>query len=457
MTIPSRTLKKGNLEFLVASGDDVGSINDLLVPKLATQMGSNDLYPGAHYQYPVHKTVVLGEGIDGIVAYSSKVGPADVLKCASTIHGAFRSKIGIPSRNAAQAPSNAKISLVDIEEASDALNQIRNSVHNASAYERGWTGSGLQYIADWLSTPAASHPHQLHPAIRDLIASSFDQSAESIKREKARAVQTAATQSVSEQVREDLNDAVDSWAQRAHTELQDKLTEAFASASWRKLVWWKLFWRVDDVSVVTEEILRDCWLTRSEKETLWLGGRLRQAKLLDSDPGQSGEVKQDQSNEESELQRTHQLSTPPPPPDEPGQIILPLRIARERSNLSQTRAPALQALGQKLVLFSLSTTTLTAALSAVSYISMPDITLYEAGSLTAVAVLICLRRQQKQWNKARESLERDVHEKGREVLDETESLMRSAIRNGGRVHANTDIHGAMKNIEIARKALRDVN
>jgi hypothetical protein len=45
---------------------------------------------------------------------------------------------------------------------------------------------------------------------------------------------------------------LESWAEQFHAGLRDK---AFSAKNWHKLSWWKLFWRVDDVTMLTTEIL----------------------------------------------------------------------------------------------------------------------------------------------------------------------------------------------------------
>ena len=93
VSVPSRTLKDGNLEILISSlGTSSGSSDDpikahtILVPTIAIRSTTT----GKHtvVRYPVHKTIVCGEGVDGLQAYTRLIGGAK-LEHTDAIRAAF--------------------------------------------------------------------------------------------------------------------------------------------------------------------------------------------------------------------------------------------------------------------------------------------------------------------------------------------------------------------------------
>jgi hypothetical protein len=124
-----------------------------------------------------------------------------------------------------------------------------------------------------------------------------------------------------------------------------------------------------------------------------------------------------------------------------------------RNKLLTTTVPSLQALAQSLVLFSVSTTTLTSALSALTYVSVPSASVYESCTLAAVGLIYSLRRQQKKWDVARDFWEEEVRDEGRTALLETEALLRKIVREGGKDLEDLSDHKTRELITRARKAL----
>jgi hypothetical protein len=313
-------------------------------------------------------------------------------------------------------------------------------VHHASEYERGWTGSGLQTLLDWVSsTDYGDQPIQ--PDVKRLVESVLETTEESVVTQEKRTALEQKAQTVDDKVRRSLADTVPVWSERAHTELRDTLNEGFTSKRWRDLSWWQLFWHVDDLSMVMTDILEKKWLPHAEKEAIWLSGRIQQAGLLEGDEAMSNFHPAEPS--------AHPSSTSPPG-------VWTAHIRLHRDQLLDKRMPSLHALAQRLVAFTLSTTSLTSALAALTYISVSGLSAYEASTVAAVGLIYSLRRQQSRWDAAREAWESEVREQGRKALKETEDAFRTIIREGGRRRGSVTETEARTKIEDARRALADV-
>ncbi|CAL5871420.1 uncharacterized protein PFLUO_LOCUS5670 [Penicillium psychrofluorescens] len=435
IAVPSPILKQGNLEILVSTlgseTDFVGTTltaDTFLVPTVTIQTSQS----GRHsvVRYPVHRSIICGSGVDGLLAYSSLVGQSDLKNEVASVRGAI--ELPVADKNA----SRDRLSLVDIHRASKALDKFRESVQNVSEYERGWNGSGVQSVIDWLASSQVQKDGALSPALVPLIESLLDSADESVLARDEKAIKHQTTGVVSDAVRADLEHGIAVWAERSHSELRSSLEAGFASPRWRGLAWWKLFWRVDDVSMITSEILEKRFLRRSEHEVIWTAGKYHQAGLLAEQPPISP----------SESAPSNNSNSSP----------WPTQIPDTRTKLLTTTVPSLQALAQSLVLFSVSTTTLTSALSALTYVSIPSASIYESCTLAAVGLIYSLRRQQKKWDVARGFWEDEVREEGRSSLRETESLLREVVNEGGRDVEDVSDMRARETVDRAKKALDGV-
>ncbi|KAJ5737676.1 uncharacterized protein N7483_002801 [Penicillium malachiteum] len=435
VAVRSPILKNGNLEILVSSiGSESNSTgtaltaDTFLVPTITIPISQT----GRHnfIRYPVHRSIICGKGADGLVAFSSLIGQSDLKNEVESVRGAIELSVE-------QQSSGARLSFVDIERATKALDAIRESVQNATEYQRGWSGSGVQPVIDWLaSTSQTTKENELNPALVPLVESLLNAADEGITARDSKALQDQTVGVASQEVRSELDRSVMTWAERGHSELRSSLEAGFADSRWRGLAWWKLFWRVDDVGMITSEILERQFLRRAEREAIWSSGKYQQAGLLD-EPRPSPETP-------SESTPTTPQSIIPP---------WPTQIPDMRTKLLTTTVPALQALAQRLVLFSVSTTTLTSALSALTYLSVPSASVYESSTIAAVGLIYCLRRQQKKWAAAREFWEEEVREEGRTSLRETEDMMRKIVREGGKEVEDLRDHRARESVSRAREAL----
>ncbi|PGH19688.1 hypothetical protein AJ80_03843 [Polytolypa hystricis UAMH7299] len=469
IAIRSMTLKSANLEILISSlgvssssssSSDVSSVTSgsLLVPTISIQSTTS----GAHtvVRYPVHKTLVCGKGAQGLLSYTKLIARAGTEGTAedSSIQAAFQlSSSG--DITAEEGDRQQGVSFVNIRRAEEALDKFRESVANSTEYERGWTGSGVQPLVDWISGPRKGQEEADTAMMKSFVGSILDDAMGSVAKEQQRKVTELKAKSVSEDVRQSLDSTVATWAERGHTELRDSLAQGFANQSWRTLSWWKLFWRVDDVGMITSNILENNWLPEAEKEVIWIGGKTCQAGVfgegvdlpkINSEKSQSPPVEKGEAGEREENNSASSNSGV-------AGILWPAQIEKKRKQLALSTVPALQALAQGLVLFSVSTTTLTSALSALVYASTSTTTVYEAGTVAAVGLIYSLRRQQKKWDAARQFWELEVNEEGRKALQETEDMLRALIREEGRLSPNAvEVAEAQKRIEEARQALETV-
>ncbi|EAW12694.1 uncharacterized protein ACLA_011210 [Aspergillus clavatus NRRL 1] len=447
ISVPSSILKKGNIEILVSTlGAETEfstsrlSADTFLVPTVTIRTS----HSGRHnvVRYPVHRSIVCGSGADDLLAYSGLIARSNLKKEARSVHGV----IEIPG--AATESTSDRISFVDIHQADEALAKFRESVQNASLYERGWSRSGVQPVVDWLSS-LRTEAGTLNPSLRTLIEALIDSAETGVVTEETRRMLEQEAESIPEEVREQLARLVSAWAERAHIELRGSLEEGFASKDWKDLAWWKLFWRVDDISMVTSEILEKKYLCRAEKEVIWTAGKFEQAGVLEGSPLASEDVV-------SESVEPDMNSSTPMEPSQP-QAPWPTQIAQSRTKLLGTTVPSLHALAQRLVLFSVSTTTLTTALSALTYVSWPTTSIYETGTMAAVGLIYSLRNQQKKWDAARAFWEEEVRENGRTALLETEQELRTITQQGGRHVEEIAKTDARERIGTARKALDELD
>ncbi|OJD13774.1 hypothetical protein AJ78_05802 [Emergomyces pasteurianus Ep9510] len=443
ISIPSILLKTVNLEILLSplsvspsSGVQITS-NAFLVPTIAIQSTGT----GSHtfVRYPVHKSIVCGKGIDGLLAYTRLAERANITD-SDSIRATFDFSLGGGS-----TPTGKGVSFIDIDGAEAALNTFRESVQNAMEYEKRWSGSGVQPLIDWVSTSPVDGG--LDPSIKTLVGSLLDGVEESITTEENEKILTQQSKTVPEDVRLDLARTVSAWAERAHTELRDSLNEGFTSKPWRTLAWWKLFWHVDDVGMITASMLKKKWLPEAEKEVIWVSGKIQQAGLLSNNMNSTARIRETPEFEVS-------------PPAESSSIfpnkLWPTQIPNIRHSLTTSSVPSLHAVAQNLVFYSLSTTSLSSALSALVYLSTSSTSIYEAGTIATIGLFISLRRQQKGWDAARSAWEREVREEGRRALKDTEESLRNIIHEGGRATEAAPETEARQQIERARQALSDV-
>jgi hypothetical protein len=437
VSVPSRVLHAHNLEFLVFTlgthhiAPPVPSTADsstdaLLVPILPVASGRTSLV-----EYPVHKTLVVGEGLDGAMTYGKFIadGTTDVKEMV---------KVAIELPLLTEEPdahSHSTCSPLNIEAGAAALAVFRESIANSTAYEHGWFKSGLPALSEWLvqGTSPAEIPK---PALKKLVESVIDETERKIAAADATQHTHLAAAVLPSDITKSILGHLESWAEKSHAELRDELDEAFSTGNWHKLAWWKLLWRADDVGMITSEILERRWLVTAEKNCIYLAGRMDQAGFPD-------DVQKLSIPSTEEIAAVSQDIPPSTVSEQPEQVTKkaamdlstivrnpgpwPSQIPANRTLLSLTTVPHLQSLSQRLVLTALSTTATSSVLSAFLYLSLPTFSVFEAGAIAALGLTYSLRRLQKLWEKARENWQAEVREEGRKTLKVTEDTVRLIV------------------------------
>lgn len=396
--------------------------------------------------YPVHKALVFREGFVDLVGFMPIVREGNLSEEAHVVAGVINGDWRFPPQKPEPEPdSEEAIKPVNVHLAEEAIQLFRQSLENSIEYEKAWFASGLPAIANWLLEGTIADPSTLQKSVRRLTGIILSNAEQAILREEQEKQQQRLHLTVPSPIRENLDLAIRSWAESAHTELRDQLDIAFHSKSWRKTTWWKLFWRVDDIGMIATDVLQRFWLVEAEKELLWLMGRIEQAGLLG--PPEPHNLPPAELNPDDVpkfgalplsprmsdiLPKTSDLSSSDtliPAPTTP--TSYPQSISLARSSLSQT-TPPLTATAQRLLLTAISTTALTSSLSGLLYLSLLETSIYEAGGIAALGLVWSMRRLQKRWEETRGLWEADVREEGRRALRAVEEEMKEVVREGGR-------------------------
>ena len=446
LTIPATTLHTHNLEILIQAipSIDQASVRPLhtyLIPGLEVASSAAARY--SVIRHPVHKALIYGEGLRNLATYGNIVSAQNEEKdmVKGTINRAWT--------NLQSAYDPDTVVPINVECAEAAIRTFRESLTNSVEYEHAWFDSGLPPLSGWFFEGTISAAFK--PTVRRLIASLLSDTENRILAEEAERLQQLKSSEIPSSTRSNLSRLLSAWSENAHTELRDQLDLAFDSHAWRKLAWWKLLWRVDDVAMLAAEILNRSWLVSAEKELIWIAGRVVQAGLHEVQQSGSPRVESGQKADREPLQM-HQAaifsaSVPEPFVKSlfPTAAVLepelsltanrkpyPQTIAQARQVLSVTTTPSLQAVAQGLLAGSLSLTFLTSSISALMYLSISTTSIYESGTIAALGLVYSLRRLQKRWEEVRASWKQGLREQGRLVLRMLEKHWKDIIEEGGR-------------------------
>ncbi|KAG9376344.1 hypothetical protein A1F94_012891 [Pyrenophora tritici-repentis] len=431
LPVPSRTLQSHNLEILVSTINvnvakpvpqvSVESpVESLLVPKL--QAPSERALP---VPYPVHKTLVLGEGLDSAIAFGRFSANG-----LDEVDDTVKLAVDLPvSSEESPSETRSRSAPINIEVGTKALGSFRESIQNSIIYERGWFKSGLPTLSNWLVQDVQTSD-AIKPTMKTLITSLTDDVEAKLLKEDTARLQELASIPTDQDVKASIVGHLETWAERSHAELRDQLDEAFTSKNWHKLAWWKLLWRVDDITMISSEILERRWLVSAEKSSIYLAGRMNQAGFPDemqptTATTKTPEVTTQDTAPTAENPMTD-LSTnvrKPSPWSE--------HIASARTELINDTVLPLQALAQRLILQTFTTTSISSAASALLYLSVSSFSVFEASAVAALGLTYSLRRMQRLWEGAREAWQGTVREEGRRTLKGTEESIQFIIKNGG--------------------------
>jgi hypothetical protein len=338
---------------------------------------------------------------------------------------------------------DASFEIIDTDLAAQGVQLFRQGPQHGIEYERLWYASNLPALTKWLRSGIKSTDGVTKPAVRTVIASVLaDATAHISEFEAQGASSTTGLSSVPESIR----GGVSSWAQNAHAELQDQLDLAFTGKRWRKLGWWKLFWRVDDVAMLTNEMLTRRFLPTAEQELVYLTGQIEVS--LQSQPVYSQPASSRDGSDQTQRLGSGEMAPVVFPSSANGLPKWPGHIAFTRRYLQNETVPALQALAQKLVVQSIGTSGLTTSLAALLYVSSFSSTVYEAGAVAALGIMYSLARMQKKWETARGFWEGEVREEGRKAVRAVEESVAGALENGP---TGAGASSSLAELEEARK------
>lgn len=347
---------------------------------------------------PVHQALIVGQGLHGAVGILALP--------ASESSGAIATAVDM--KGVSKEDLDASINIIDAAQAEEAVALFRQGPQNAMQYERRWFASNIPALADWLKAGVKTADASTKPAVKSLIASLIQNTHSAIQAEESVIVSKTLTSKTPLTDATGIHQALAEWARTAHGELQQELDLAFSGRRWRKLGWWKLFWRVDDVGMLTNDMLNQRFLPTAEQELVYLAGRV--AALRGTAP-----------NYPQPISETATEASNSALPKWPG------HIAFTRRYLQNETVPALQALAQRLLVQSLGTSSVSTALAALLYVSATTSTLYEAGAVAALGIVYSLGRMQKKWEAARRFWEGDVREEGRKAVRGVEESVAKAL------------------------------
>ncbi len=359
---------------------------------------------------PVHKVLLVGDGIQGAVSALS----FPYLESRDTISAA------VNFRNyTSEDTSGLPFIKIDVEAAQEGLVLFRENVSNAMKSGDLWDEANLGPVRDWLKSGAVSRDDgSTKEAVRNLVKSLLDNTAAAITTAEAHQLSLALTTKTSTGELAGLDQAVSAWAQSAHEELQEQLDIAFTGRRWRKLGWWKLFWRADDVGMLSSEMISQRFLPQAERGIIYLAGRIREGGVTahSDGPAYAGPLLAPSSAENGGSPQT---------PTQELEGKWPTHIPFTRNYVLDTTIPALQALAQKLMIQSLGTSTLTTTLAGLIYFS--GYGLYEVGAVAGLGLVWSLRRLQNKWETAREYWQGEVREEGRKALRASEASLQEVL------------------------------
>ena len=251
-SISSPTLNAHRLEILVMEADNLFDTVELqedmadtiLVPSVEIPVSSTGKYTPV--MTPVHKALLVGDGILGAASLVKLPVQAE-----SEIIMSAADLPGLVQEDRDQVP----FQVIDVSLARSALASFRESLDNAMNYEHDWFKSGVPELLQWVKAGTQDTPEgSMKNPVQALILSVLADASRRIQYEESRQLSVLLSSKLSSSAIDSLSADLNLWAQRAHTELRDQLDVAFEGRRWRKLGWWKLFWRVDDVSMIASDI-----------------------------------------------------------------------------------------------------------------------------------------------------------------------------------------------------------
>ncbi|KAF4555108.1 Hypothetical protein D9617_3g021780 [Elsinoe fawcettii] len=450
LNIKSPALHREGVEILVAQvqGNLVSTerqsegsvLETALLPVLNSPLAGSGR--AGFVRFPVHKAIVLAEGFDGALALSDYAG--HIGKHES---GLIRTALDLPVSD-----KSLSHDAINIEAAERALRDFRRDVGTGPRFSETWQSSGVGDISSILKIERKG----ILPApLRDHVESMLHSSEQTITATRNDAQRETASLTIPETTRNELQQAIGSWSEYAHTDLQDTMAAAFASSTWRRTSFPRVLWRIDDVSYSGSGLLHSNFLVESETYLAFLTGRIGEAGFFSGNSRPSisipGINKQedgvDSSIDPLRGLSSSQLTRIAETRDSVKAVTgvdpfmtkpWPVGLTACRHSLLTTLVPSLHARAQALVLQCLGLVGSTSALGAWYVVATAGSGIYEAGAIVGLGTVWALRRLQKLWGAERIKFEGEVKEQGRLVLGDVESRLRTVVREGRRPQINPE-------------------
>ena len=390
--------------------------------------------------------------------------------------------------NGDTSSAHSQVPYVDIAKSEDALQNFRNNTAiRAAENETRSRKCGIKAVFAFLTKSSAASTSTLAPSVREVVTALLETATVTVESQKDEAWVTARATTQQTNVQSSLEDAVTAFARYGHAELQSGLEAARSSRNWRKLAFWKLFWRVDDMPMIVNDLITNGCLPRTERAMFELAGQLKQvgidiaaqpAHRINLSPLVPSELHPttsalpartllgDSKKDTSPLSQAPPGTTVPPTPNTTSVLssttwaslnTLPLTsiIAVCRQRLLASASNQLTSTAQLLVLQSISTTALSVALSALYYLTLrsdninaitstsalaetiinlftvnndSDTLIYESVSIFALGTVYALYRMQRQWRRQWHDLENHWIKDGKAAVRKTEERMRWLLR-----------------------------
>lgn len=397
---------------------------------------------------PVHKALLVTDGILGAASLAN-------LPLLSG-KGAISAAVNTPGYTP-EDPSALPFAMIDVTAAAQGLDALRQSVDRGVEYEKLWFKSNMPSVTAWLKSGVTTTSEGVtKDAVRESIASILLNTRATIQQEEAHRLSSALSTQVSSTTVPTLNAALAEWAEKSHAELQEQLDHAFRGRRWQKLNWWKLFWRVDDVGVLSSEMLSQRFLPGAERNVIFLAGKIEGSGVFGPDARSKTPYS---SPTLASTARPAEAPTDSPQESTPVKAMLPgtkwpAHITFTRNYLQTETIPALQALAQSLVFQSAGFSTLTTSLGALMYLSTFGAS--ESGAVAALGIVWSLRRLQKKWETAREYWQSEVREEGRKAVRAVEmsvgEALDKAVREGSGANEDALLAELRQSRELVQRA-----
>jgi hypothetical protein len=456
LLIPASVLQRNNIEILVSSVNAPiargGLVNGttttsdaFLSPTISTPANASGRQ--TMINQPVHKSLLVAKDLNELV------GVAELLASAKFSSKSEAQMVDIlVNLEGATGNQIEQTMVVDAQKAEAGLNAIRSSLEKATTYEHNWLDSGMPVLSRWLTLASAKDSVSLSAPVKNLITSLLNNASSTIDTQSKEAAESAELNSITENTRATLETAIRDFSYSAHAELQSGLAMAWSSRNWRKLAWYKLFWRVDDVSLILTDLISNAWLPRTEKAVYEISGRLLQAGIPPSDFEEAPAEVKVVAVRESVMASMEPLavagvasagtSTIAPIPGQTDVVLQKSRlnppslasaISTARQAFMSRAITELTFSAQQIVLKTLTISGLSAGLSSLAFFSIAAGSIYESATIVALGTAYALRRMQGDWQTECKALEDGLLDAGRTVLRQTEERMRELVRDGRRL------------------------